>query len=297
MFNYIHETIVNDASSIKAITEGSDKGFVLKRGGKYIINNIFNKKIYVAKPVAGAHAKATITWEKPATENLLRITIFLSTPSTEFAEFAMPNWHEFGKPIVVETAGGTENAVRDALRLSQADDHKLFTVSDSGLTLETVEDFIDFAEITVTEFTPAKNGEDEVVVKTTSVKPTQQAASEFGTAKWIRENLRFPSGPNMRYTPLYADEAPVAGATYIQYSFQYEVKRAAPGGLSGVNQVVTGLSTQVIYVKSDIKSAFETALGTDVDLEYIDLSKVDSDEAKYIKTSKPGTAEPDFNGE
>ena len=67
----------------------------------------------------------------------------------------------------------------------------------------------------------------------------------------------------MRYTPLYADEAPIEGVTYTQYSLQYKVDKAAPGGLSGVNQLVSSITTHVFYVHPNAVSAFETAFGSD----------------------------------
>ena len=110
--------------------------------------------------------------------------------------------------------------------------------------------------------TPQADGTDEKIVKSAEVTITH-SVHEFATATWIRENLRFPSGPNMRYTPLYADEAPIAGTTYTQYSLQYEVKKAAPGGLSGVNQLVSSITTHVFYVHPNAVSAFESAFGSD----------------------------------
>ena len=65
----------------------------------------------------------------------------------------------------------------------------------------------------------------------------------------------------MRYTPLYADEAPIEGVTYTQYSLQYKVEKAAPGGLSGVNQLVSSITTHVFYVHPNAVSKFEEAFG------------------------------------
>ena len=80
----------------------------------------------------------------------------------------------------------------------------------------------------------------------------------------------------MRYTPLYADEAPIAGATYTQYSFQYKVEKAAPGGLSGVNQLVSSITTHVFYVHSSAVSAFETAFSKSITIDEDTYNKKDS---------------------
>lgn len=287
MFNYIHETIVNEAARIHTDKEGF---LIIERGGNYDLSKIYQNKVYVSKAVDGKPAKAVFTWTAaPSTGKLMRITIFLSTPSTEFAEFAMPNWHEFGKPFVIETKANSAQVVADAINLSQSEGNKLFTatVSTNTITLETTEDFLDFSEVNVATFKPASEGNDEVVDEGLTVTITH-SSREFGTAKWIRENLRFPSGPNMRYTPLYADEAPIAGSKYNQYSFGYKVERAVPGGLSGVNQIVEGISTQVIYVPagSEAETALSTALNKKNALETVDFGTTGVTETEQAATEK-----------
>ena len=202
--------------------------------------------------------------------------MFISTPKDAFAEFAMPFWQEFGRPFVIETAAKSADAVVEAIRLSLNTGGKYFKVEnkhtaspDGGttpakdtITITLNDSFLDFSELNVDVITPQADGADEKIVKSAEVTITH-SVHEFATATWIRENLRFPSGPNMRYTPLYADEAPIAGTTYTQYSFQYKVEKAAPGGLSGVNQLVSSITTHVFYVHPNAVSEFESAFGSD----------------------------------
>lgn len=271
MFNYIHESIINNADNIKA----KDGRVCIKRVGEYVVANIVGKIMKTAGRT-GVPGSASFDIPEVAAGNLLRITMFISTPKDAFAEFAMPFWQEFGRPFVIETAAKSADAVVDAIRLSLNTGGKYFKVEnkhtdspDGGTTLakDTItiklnDSFLDFSEFNVDVITPQSDGADEKIVKSAEVTITH-SVDEFATATWIRENLRFPSGPNMRYTPLYADEAPIAGATYTQYSLQYEVKKAAPGGLSGVNQLVSSITTHVFYVHHNAVSAFETAFGSD----------------------------------
>lgn len=83
---------------------------------------------------------------------------------------------------------------------------------------------------------------------------------EFATAKWLVENLRFPSYPNIRYTRLYADESPVAGTVYTQYAFEYVTERNVPGGMSAVGQKTESITGHVIYVPSTLETEFEEKL-------------------------------------
>lgn len=277
MFNYIHESIINNADNIVK-TDGG-KRVCIKRVGEYVVANI-EGKIMKTEGNKGVPGKASFDIPEVTAGNLLRITMFISTPKDEFAEFAMPFWQEFGKPFVIETAAKSADAVVDAIKLSLNTGGKYFKVEnkhtdspDGGttpakdtITITLSDSFLDFGELNVDVITPQSDGADEKIVKSAEVAITH-SVHEFATATWIRENLRFPSGPNMRYTPLYADEAPIAGETYTQYSLQYKVDKAAPGGLSGVNQIVSSITTHVFYVHSSAVSAFETAFGS---------SKIDS---------------------
>ena len=264
MFNYIHESIINNADNIV----NKDGKVCIKRVGEYVADNIVDKKIMKTAGHKGEPGSASFDFQKPAEGNLLRITMFISTPKDAFAEFAMPFWQEFGRPFVIETAAKSIDAVIDAIKLSLNTGGKYFKVekgqeaSANKITITLNDSFLDFSEFNVDVITPQADGADEKIVKSAEVTITH-SVDEFATATWIRENLRFPSGPNMRYTPLYADEAPIAGVTYTQYSLQYEVKKAAPGGLSGVNQLVSSITTHVFYVHPNAVSAFETAFGSD----------------------------------
>lgn len=272
MFNYIHESIINNADNIVA----KDGRVCIKRVGEYVVDdNHIPYKIMKTAGRTGVPGSASFDIPEVTAGNLLRITMFISTPKDAFAEFAMPFWQEFGRPFVIETAAKSADAVVDAIKLSLNTGGKYFKVEnkhtdspDGGttpakdtITIKLNDSFLDFNEFNVDVITPQADGADEKIIKSAEVTITH-SIDEFATATWIRENLRFPSGPNMRYTPLYADEAPVAGMTYTQYSLQYKVEKAAPGGLSGVNQLVSSITTHVFYVHPDAVSAFEAAFGS-----------------------------------
>ena len=269
MFNYTKEVIINDPSVIVAgsAENGLGEGVVaIKRGGNYILNNI-EGKIFKTEGSKGTKAKVAITPAALEGADIARLTIYLSTPGTEFVEFGSPNWQEFGKPYIIETKATTAAELASAIKLALNEDNAHFSVTtdESTVILEAAETWMDFAEVNYDLVTFADCSDcpkETVVSKTaTNVGEITHGKSEFGTAKWIVENLRFPSHPNLRYTPLYSDEAPIAGTVYTEYSFEYKVKRSVPGGLSAVGQVADSIVRIVFYVAPAAQSAFEAAFG------------------------------------
>ena len=267
MFNYTKEVIINDPAIIIAgsSSNGLGEGVVaIKRGGNYKIENI-EGKIYKTVGHTGTKAKAVITPATLGTADVARLTIYLSTPGTEFVEFGSPNWQEFGKPYIVETTAEDAAGLAAAIKLALNEDNAHFSVkvNDSKVELEAAETWMDFAEVNydLVTFADCSDCSKETVESKAANVAITKGKTEFATAKWIVENLRFPSHPNLRYAPLYADEAPVAGTVYTEYSFEYKVKRSVPGGLSAVGQVADSIVRIVFYVAPGAQSAFETAFG------------------------------------
>lgn len=267
MFNYTTEVIINDPAIIVAGTaeNGLGEGVVaIKRGGNYKIDNI-EGKIFKTAGHAGTKAKAVITPAALGTADVARLTIYLSTPGTEFVEFGSPNWQEFGKPYIIETKAADAAGLAAAIKLALNEDNAHFSVKvdESTVVLEVAETWMDFAEVNydLVTFADCSDCPKETVESKSANVVITKGKAEFATAKWIVENLRFPSRPNLRYTPLYADEAPVAGTIYTEYSFEYKVKRSVPGGLSAVGQVVDSVTRIVFYVAPAAQTAFEAAFG------------------------------------
>ena len=85
MFNYIHESIINSANNIEA----KDGRVCIKRVGEYVVDNI-EGQILKTEGRPGTPGSASFVKPEVAKGNLLRITMFISTPKDAFAEFAMP---------------------------------------------------------------------------------------------------------------------------------------------------------------------------------------------------------------
>ena len=270
MFNYTNEVIINDPAIIVAGTSlnGLGEGVVaIKRGGNYVIDNI-EGKIFKTVGHTGTKAKAVITPASLGNADVARLTIYLSTPGTEFVEFGSPSWQEFGKPYIVETKAEDAEGLAAAIKLALNEDNAHFSVkvNESKVELEVAETWMDFAEVNydLVTFADCSDCSTETIESKAANVAITKGKTEFATAKWIVENLRFPSHPNRRYAPLYADEAPIAGTVYTEYSFEYRVKRSVPGGLSAVGQVADSIVRIVFYVAPAAQSAFEAAFGADL---------------------------------
>ena len=255
MFNYVKETIINDQNNV--IKDGST--VVVKRGGNYDCTKICDAKVFKTAGVAGSVGTITIDPSKftnDANIDFRQIAIFIGA-SEKLSDYALANWQEFGKPILVETSATDADGLVEVLKLALPNDNPLFTVvkDSSKAKLTLAESWMIPTECKI--FEHYKNNDTIVENKTSGLVAIVANVPEFATAKWLGENLRFPSYPNIRYNALYSDETPVRGTIYTQYAFQYIVKHSVPGGLSAVGQHVDSITTHVFYVPSADASTFE----------------------------------------
>ena len=257
MFNYIKETIINDQNNV--LKDASTNMLIVKRGGNYDCSKICDAKVF--KTAGNAGTKGTITIDPSKFTNNANIdyrqfAIFIGA-SEKLSDYALANWMEFGKPILIETAVTDANELANTFKLALPNDNPLFKVevSSSKVVLTLAESWMIPEECTVYEH--YKNDDSLVKCTTSGLVTKTENVAEFATAKWLVENLRFPSYPNRRYAAVYADEAPVKGTIYTQYAFQYIVKHSVPGGLSAVGQHVDSITTHVFYVPSADASTFE----------------------------------------
>lgn len=86
-----------------------------------------------------------------------------------------------------------------------------------------------------------------------------EGVEPFATGEWLIENLRFPTYPNIRWAAVGAEDRPVPGVVYTQYSFAYDSPRPQFGGISGVGQKVEAVTRHIYYVPADLAAEFEQA--------------------------------------
>ena len=307
MFQYTHELVLNSLNT--AISKkNSDDSVTIERGGEYKAEFVQGGKIWKTTPVAGVLDKITINVTNLALEAgkdyMISMFVKLVDPHA-FFEYGYPNYNSFGKQVLVGiTATGT--AATDAALildsiLPAAIENDLTFIKDAGsvganVVLEVGHTGLRFDSMSISTYDPTTCdscvGEymDPVAlidkgnfVANTKVAHTTTGVDPFGTGEWLRENLRFPSYPNIRYAAVGEDNYPIPGAQYTMYSFAYESPRPGLGGLSGVGQAVTAVTRHIYYVHSSAVSDFETLVGN---LGTVTLTSTSTPTAAASRTEK-----------
>jgi len=262
MFNYYKDVIINNVSNT-CLVDSDTKTLVIKRAGNYDLSRIEGLKIYKTIGNAGTNATVTIDPSKlTANKDYYQIAIYAKTPGKELSDFAMANYMEFGKPVLVEVGSKVADNIAAALRLALPYDNPFYTVAvTSGkVVLTFAKSWMSVKDVKVFEHDATT---DALAENTTSgLVVTTDNVPEFATGDWLVENLRFPSYPNVRYAHPYADETPVRGTIYVQYAFNYKTERPVQGGLNVANEEVNAISNHVFYVPSAEATTFEALFET-----------------------------------
>ena len=261
MFDFQKEVIINATTSTEVrerVMVGEDKKgntlFRVLRCADYNVSNILGG---YTKTVGTPGEKASAIFTAPAVEGVYRVVVGISLMEKYMADYAMP-WSKFSKPVIAEFEITADNKAKagevmaKALKLALPENYDVVKVSVSGNTV-TVEctdtcQVIKEASISKMEASSCVDGCSEVEYVANSTAAVNANKMEVGTGQWLRENLRFPTSLNMGYYALHADEAPVLGVVYDQYSFEYASPRRGLGGQGTVGQMMTSVTTHTFYV-------------------------------------------------
>ena len=82
----------------------------------------------------------------------------------------------------------------------------------------------------------------------------------FGTYSQIIKDLRLPTADNRRWGGIIADEVPVVGKKYTQFTIWY-CRKVGVQGLDAVGDVTQSLTSHIFFVNEDVLSDWNTALG------------------------------------
>lgn len=248
-----------DASSKKPLKTGNVLSVLrcaeYKKGGIIDIVKTVGQK--------GVPAELTIAVPDGTEEgSIVHAEIVIGLDGKYMADYANV-WSKFGKEIVVEykaeTGSDAELAahIKDALPL----DNAFVKVEGTTLKLTDSHQIVKKAVVCLITKDETTGKEEETTHKKLTV--SKERVREFATGAWLRENLRFPTHLNLRYDSVAGDDAPIDGATYTQYSFQYESERKGLHGQGTVGQKLTSVTTHTFYVNNaltDVLAVFDALI-------------------------------------
>ncbi len=293
MFQFTTTNVINsnqDLTTGKALWSGQaadgDKpaSFQVLRVNKFLAPNV--KAIYKAVATDPELAKVTINLGqlngKKGDQFRLALYIGLTQASQEST---YSNDMIFkGKPFTIDFVFGASAAdtVKNLVKTINKYEvlvygHKLLNVSYNGafLTIEATNEYQRFKKVNLEKFVEGTDYRMDKYEVIRSLEDLTEATSNtaltgtaegyfvgkegFGTYPFLLHNLRIPTNMRTRAFAVNADETPVVGAKYNQYTIHYCVNRGILG-TNAVGDVVNSLTTHVFYVKSDLATDFETAL-------------------------------------
>ena len=278
------ESILNSLSTLKTaadigLTSGS--GFLIRNGMFYNVANIVGKKVTKTAYSAGALEKWQVEMPLVAAYagKTFRFLVDVRLSGEVRSDYDRYDVYK-GKPFYVEFATEettTSSALADIVNqinkgLSKGGYKDLNVTfvdgvgaNDGGsLVVEATFYGQRFDALLIQELkdtsTSSYSHDLDFITIATGTKLVS-GAEAVGSAWVITKNLRLPSSSNTRFMALNGDEKPIDGANYNMYSFNYLVERDITG-VGAVGQVMTSKTNHILYVKSDLSSAFETLLLT-----------------------------------
>ena len=292
MWNYYKTVVINSAKA----DDGHDMFFESEvfspeqnkmvkaasvwRNGQYDLAKVGKITKTVGYP--GENAKLVLDCSKLIAEaedgvqdlGLYQLTFNVEMDGKFLSDWASPEYKGFYKPFVVgldvndETVEKMAEYLCEQINLALAENNKFIKVSFEGdnLTIEATDNYMilkpenfKFEKYEVVgcdtclgEYIPKKIKEYITVEK--------EGKQPFATGTWLLENQRLPNSNNFRYFG-FNDEMPIAGAIYVQYSFDYVSDRPGLGGHSGVGQGITAITNHTFFVEQNAAPKFEEVFG------------------------------------
>ena len=279
MFQYTKEIILNKVEGRVEVVDATNpysgvatKKLLIKRGGEYFADFVLPAKIYATEGYYGNPGKLTVDFANVTlTPGLYQFQFRVKTPNQFFAEYASPNWQVYGKPMLISfevAADAKSDAVAEQLgkliELAIPANNKFITVTvnDSAVVIEGTNNFMTFDKVSLEKYDPTVCDSCLGEYNPVAIEPEiEDNLEDFATGEWIVENLRFPTYPNIRYASPAEDERPIAGNTYVEFSFAYQSPRPGLGGASGVGQAMTAVTRHIYYVPAGAEAdAFKAML-------------------------------------
>lgn len=269
--NVINSSVDSTGKELYVVRTADDKGATLdiKRVGKFCADNITH--IYKAGYTEPVKAKAVfdlndITVEDPK-KSKFNLSIYITlTQGSNFSLYANDSWRK-GKPFDIEftwkgsakdTAENLESMINKYMVNVHGEKMLTITANEGTIEVEAVNEYQRFETAVIQELDEAAYHGLGKYNDILSAEITQ-GVEGFGTYEYILHNLRMPTTMRTVFMGVNAEENPIPGALYNQYTIHYCVNRGTLGN-NAVGDQVTSHTTHVFYVKDDLSTDFETLL-------------------------------------
>lgn len=257
----------------------------IKRVNNFIATNVV--AIYKAVAQDAENAKVTFDFAQVSgtAGDIFRLHLYVGLSQASQSSLYANDLQWKGKPFSVDFVWGT-NAADTVAKLvktinkyaAMVYNKKMLNVTSSGtyITIEATDEYQRFRFVNIEKFdADAYHGMgeynvvrslDDLTEKDSNAEVTATAEGYFvgkegfGTYPFLLHNLRLPTYARNRWLALNQDETPIVGAKYNQYTIYYCVNRGILGD-NAVGDLVKSRTTHVFYVKQDLATAFEAALG------------------------------------
>ena len=272
MYQFTTTTVINsnlDSNGSTAKFTGTATALKVTRVATLLKANIVD--IYKRPYAAGVKEVAQAQIPAVTAGTVIRLTVDVRLSQQSNSEYANTYLY-FKKPVVVEVLATGTAATDAAALVAQLNNFKT-EFGYAYVTAAVVS--TDYVQVTATDnnqkifaiTVEKENTSTNSIVQPTYTDVTGSTFSVttpgkigFGDDDWMIRAIQIPTLENQRYFTINKEERPVLGGNYSQYTVRYKVLKDSTDGISG--GVDYSITTHVFYVKSDLVTAFESALTT-----------------------------------
>lgn len=267
MYQFTTTTVLNSNldSSGKTKFVGTSAGLNVLRVLNFKKDNIVS--IHERPYAAGVKEVAQVTIPVIAAGLVARVTVDIRLSQQTDSEYANTYLY-FKKPVTVEVIA-TGTAATDATALKNQINglkdrygvsYVVATTSGADLIITATTNNQKIFSILVEKEKASTNSiiQPEYENVTASFSVTTPGKVGFGDDEFMVRKIMIPTADNTRYFGTNKEERPVIGGNYSQYTIRYKVEK---DGMDGIVAGGFSVTTHVFYVKSDLVSAFDTAIG------------------------------------
>lgn len=267
MYQFTNTVVINsalDSNGTTAKFSGTSSAFTVTRVNTFLKDNIVG--VYKRAYSAPVNEVATFVVPAATSGDVLTFKILL-TLTTRSLDTSFANVYLQGqKPILVSIiSSGVANT--DAAALNKAINkiktrygagYITSTVSSATLTLTASNEMQRFKSIELFKDGASENSmfQPSYVSLYSTFTVTTPGNEGFGNEAYMISSVRIPTATNQAYFGINAEERPIPGGNYYQYTIRYKIAKDDDGISAGGYSI----TNHVFYVTSALQASFETAL-------------------------------------